>query len=75
MLGFYGADDTRITAAVPGFAEAMRRAGVAFEYHIYPDAPHAFFNDTRRSYRADAARDAWARCLMFFATHVGPVRT
>ena len=75
VLGFYGADDTRITAAVPGFAEAMRRAGVAFEYHIYPQAPHAFFNDTRRSYRVDAARDAWARCLMFFAAYVGPART
>ena len=75
VLGFYGADDTRITDAVPGFAEAMRRAGVAFEYHIYPGTPHAFFNDTRRSYRVDAARDAWARCLMFFAAHLGPVKT
>jgi len=68
----------RVTGAFAGALagiEAMQRAGVAFEYHIYPDAPHAFFNDTRRSYRADAARDAWARCLMFFATHVGPVRT
>ena len=75
VLGFYGADDTRISAVVPSFAEAMRRAGVYFEHHIYPGAPHAFFNDTRRSYRADAARDAWARCLTFFAAHLAPVST
>ena len=53
-----------------GLSPAMARAGVAFEHHIYPDAPHAFFNDTRRSYRAGAARDAWARCLTFFAAHL-----
>jgi carboxymethylenebutenolidase len=70
VLGFYGADDTRISATVPDLAQAMARAGVAFEHHIYPGAPHAFFNDTRRSYRAGAARDAWARCLTFFAAHL-----
>lgn len=70
VLGLYGADDTRISATVPDLAQAMARAGVAFEHHIYPDAPHAFFNDTRRSYRAGAARDAWARCLTFFAAHL-----
>ena len=75
VLGFYGAEDTRITAAVPGLVEAMRRAGVAFEYRVYPGAPHAFFNDTRRSYRVDAARDAWARCLLFLATHLTPEGT
>jgi carboxymethylenebutenolidase len=75
VLGFYGGDDPRITGAVPDLAEAMRRAGVAFEYHVYPGAPHAFFNDTRRSYRVDAARDAWARCLVFLATHLTEERS
>jgi carboxymethylenebutenolidase len=74
VLGLYGAEDARISAAVPAFAEAAVRSGVSFEHHIYPGAPHAFFNDTRRSYRADAARDAWARCLAFFAQYLSPVR-
>jgi carboxymethylenebutenolidase len=74
LLGLYGAEDARISAAVPAFAAAAAQAGVSFEHHIYPGAPHAFFNDTRRSYRADAARDAWARCLAFFARHLSPVR-
>jgi dienelactone hydrolase len=40
---------------------------------IYPDAPHAFFNDTRSGYRPEAARDAWARTRAFFADVLGPV--
>ncbi len=72
VMGFYGAEDTRITEAVPAFSEAMKRAGASLEYLVYPHAPHAFFNDTRRSYRVEAARDAWARCLTFFASHLGP---
>ncbi len=73
VLGFYGGDDARITLAVPAFAESMQAAGGSFEQHVYAGAPHAFFNDTRRSYHPAAARDAWARCLLFFAAHVSPV--
>jgi carboxymethylenebutenolidase len=40
---------------------------------IYPDAPHGVFNDTRPSYRPEAARDTWARTLAFFAEVLGPV--
>jgi carboxymethylenebutenolidase len=65
MLGVYGGDDGRITAAVPAFAQAMDAAGKRFDHHIYPGAPHAFFNDTRPAYRVGAARDAWARTLAF----------
>ena len=67
VIGFYGGDDPRITDAVPAFAATMKAAGKAYEPHVYPGAPHAFFNDTRPSYTVDAARDAWARLLSFFA--------
>ncbi len=67
LIGFYGADDTRITASVPAFSDALRTQGKSFESHVYPNTPHAFFNDTRPSYRVDAARDAWARTLGFFS--------
>lgn len=66
ILGLYGELDTRISSTVPAFAAAMAEAGKSFEHHVYPDAPHAFFNDTRPSYRIGAARDAWARTLSFF---------
>jgi carboxymethylenebutenolidase len=71
VLGLYGGDDPRITDTVPPFAQAMEAAGKSFTYHVYPGAPHAFFNDTRASYHVEAARDAWAKTLSFFAQHLG----
>lgn len=66
VLGLYGGDDPRITDNVPGFVEAMEEAGKDFGYHVYPAAPHAFFNDTRPNYRPEVAQDAWQRVLAFF---------
>ncbi|GMA49987.1 carboxymethylenebutenolidase [Alicyclobacillus contaminans] len=71
VMGFYGELDPRITDAVPGFAENMKRAGKSFEYHVYKGAHHAFFNDTRASYHPRAARDAFARVLAFFNRELG----
>lgn len=73
VLGIYGGEDHRITDGVPAFAEAMSDAGRYLEARIYPHAPHAFFNDTRPSYRVGPARDAWARTLGFLATHLSRV--
>ena len=39
----------------------------ASEFVVYQDAPHAFHADYRASYRADAAADAWQRCLDWLA--------
>jgi carboxymethylenebutenolidase len=72
VYGFYGGRDPRITDAVPGVAEAMRARGKTYEYVVYPDAPHAFFNDTRKSYHVGAARDAWARTLGYFNRYLAP---
>lgn len=71
ILGVYGGKDRGITDAVPAFAEAMTAAGRPFDHRVYPGAPHAFFNDTRPSYRVRASRDAWARTLGFLAEHLG----
>jgi carboxymethylenebutenolidase len=67
VLGFYGELDTRVTSTVGTFEEGLRAAGKRIETHVYAGAPHAFFNDTRRSFHLDASRDAWARTLLFFA--------
>jgi carboxymethylenebutenolidase len=66
VLGLYGGDDPRITDNVPEFVETMERSGKNFSYHVYPGAPHAFFNDTRPNYRPEATQDAWQRVLTFF---------
>lgn len=65
LLGLYGAEDHRITDGVPMLAEAMQRSGKSFAYHVYAGAGHAFFNDTRPTYRPEAAADAWPRVLAF----------
>jgi hypothetical protein len=51
MLGIFGEQDQRITDQVPDFAVAMMKDGKQFDLLIYEDAPHAFANDTRASYR------------------------
>jgi carboxymethylenebutenolidase len=67
VLGLYGGEDRGITDGVPSFAEAMQKSGKSFEYHTYPGAGHAFFNDTRSDvYRREAVEDAWRRVLAFF---------
>jgi carboxymethylenebutenolidase len=68
LLGLYGEDDPGISQTVPGFAVELRAAGVSFEYHVYPGAKHAFFNDTRPSnFHATSAADAWTRVVRFLA--------
>jgi len=66
VLGLYGGKDARVNAGIPGFEQAMKAAGKRFEHHVYEGAQHAFFNDGRPSYDADAARDAFVRTLEFF---------
>jgi carboxymethylenebutenolidase len=66
VVGFYGGMDARINDGIPSFEDAMKRQGKRFEYTIYDGAPHAFFNDTRPSYRVGAARDAFLKTLQFF---------
>ncbi len=65
VLGLYGGDDRRITDLVPDLVRAMEREGKEFDYHVYPGAKHAFFNDTGPNYQAEVAGDSWHRVLAF----------
>ena len=49
----------------------MDRQGKTFDMDVYPGAGHAFLNDTRPSYNANAAEDAWARAVQWFHTYLG----
>jgi carboxymethylenebutenolidase len=71
ILGLYGENDPRTNASVAPFEQAMRAAGMPLEVHMLPGAGHAFFNDTRASFHAGAARKATARTLGFLNEVLG----
>ena len=66
VLGLYGAEDLRINMHLDELVKAMVTNKIDFEMRIYPNAAHAFFNDTIPMYREAAARDAWERVLRFY---------
>ncbi|MCH8088127.1 MAG: dienelactone hydrolase family protein [Chloroflexi bacterium] len=52
--------------------DAMKRSNKEGEVKSYPNAPHAFFNDTKPDiYRQEEAQDAWRRTLAFLRRHLG----
>lgn len=70
VLAIYGERDERINAGIPALRERLQRANVVHEIVIYPNADHAFFNDTGPRYNAEAARDAWSRVLVWFERYL-----
>jgi carboxymethylenebutenolidase len=68
VLGFFGENDQSVPpSTVQTLTSAIQQAGGSIETHIYPNADHAFFNDTRPEvYNPTAAGDAWERTLTFF---------
>jgi carboxymethylenebutenolidase len=72
VRAFYGENDENLIKDLPELTEKMRSAEVDFEAKVYPDAGHAFFNDTNKfAYNQAAADDAWPRVLEYLETYVG----
>ena len=72
MIQCAGKDDW-VTPDVAGeMAQALRDAGNSdVTVHVYPEADHAFFNDTRPAvYDPEAAALAWQRTLAFLRDHI-----
>lgn len=73
VLGNYGGDDKGPAPEdVRAFEAAMKKAGKNIDVKIYEGAPHAFANENNPwgGYRKEAAADAWARTIAFFAAHL-----
>ncbi len=70
ILAIYGDQDTFINPGIPAVRQAMERAGVTHEIIVYPNANHAFFNDTGPRYVAAAAQQAWQRTLAWFERYL-----
>ncbi|HEY0394082.1 MAG TPA: dienelactone hydrolase family protein [Candidatus Elarobacter sp.] len=68
LMGSFGGRDTSIK---PDDVRAMfRRLSVPNDVKIYDEAGHGFFDDTRSSYVASAAADAWTRTLAWFSRYL-----
>jgi carboxymethylenebutenolidase len=70
VLAIYGGLDNRINSGIPAIEEAMLANNKIYEKMIYPNADHAFHNDTGSRYNAEAAQDAWGRTLAWFDQYV-----
>ncbi len=71
LMGNYAGEDKGITEAdVNLLRDILKKYGKTYDIKIYPGAPHGFFNDTRESYRPEAAKDAWQRVLNFYSKYL-----
>lgn len=70
VLGLYGGRDDGIPLSQVDEMKTRlsfgAQASQQSEIVVYPEAPHAFHADYRPTFRADAAADAWSRCLSWF---------
>jgi carboxymethylenebutenolidase len=71
VLLLYGAADQGIPLAdVDRMEAALKAAGRPVEKHVYPEGPHGFHADYRPTYRAEMAKDGWAKCLAWFKKYL-----
>ena len=71
LLLHYAGLDERINQGIPGFEDALKKAGKQYTLHMYEGANHAFNNDTSEArYNKQAADLAWARTIAFFKANL-----
>ncbi len=67
VLGLFAEKDGFVNAeAVGKLGGSLAAAGVAHQFHTYAGTDHAFFNDRRPAYDAEASADAWDRVIRLF---------
>jgi carboxymethylenebutenolidase len=71
LAGSWGARDTSILPDdVKALDLKLTELKKPHDFFVYDGAGHAFFDDTRPSYVAPAAADAWLRTLAWFKAHL-----
>jgi carboxymethylenebutenolidase len=71
FLGLFGEEDKNPPPDdVRKLETALKQHNQNVEIVIYPQAGHAFHADYRQSYRPEAAKDAWGRCVGWFKRHL-----
>ena len=70
LLYLCGADDKAANDGLKAFDAAMEKAGAAWEFKVEPKADRGFFDDSRTTYVAAAATDAWKLTLGWFGKYL-----
>ncbi len=69
VLGLFGGADRGIPIEqVDEFTAGLEASGVEHTVHVYPGAPHSFFDRAHADY-ADECADAWRRMREFIRAH------
>jgi carboxymethylenebutenolidase len=72
VLAFFGGKDAFIPITeVDTFRDKLKAAGKQAEVVLYADADHGFMCDDRPSHHPQHAKEAWAKTIAFFKTHLG----
>jgi carboxymethylenebutenolidase len=72
LLLNYAGDDQSVDAELPGFEDALKKAGVSSEMFMYEGVQHAFDDDSSSArYAPQAAKLAWFRTTEFLHRAVG----
>jgi carboxymethylenebutenolidase len=71
VLGIYAELDDRVNASRERAEAALKAAGLTYQIRTFAGVDHAFFNDTGPRYNPEAAGQAYAALLDWFARHLG----
>ncbi len=72
VLGFYGGDDSRVTATVAPAEAEMKKLGKSYEPHVFDGAGHGFLRaqEDRGGANLKATREAWPRTIAFLRDYL-----
>jgi carboxymethylenebutenolidase len=74
ILCLFGEKDDYIPLdEVDAIRSALENSEIEHEIAVYPGADHGFFCDRRDSFQEDAARDAWERVKVLFASELAAI--
>ena len=63
-------NDPRVNAMWPDYETALKKHGVRYLRHVYPDTRHGFHNNSTPRFNESAAALAWTRTVEFFEEHL-----
>jgi carboxymethylenebutenolidase len=70
VLAHLAENDPRINEMYPTYEDAMKKAGVHYEIHVYPGTQHGFHNNSTPRYNEAAAKLAWDRTIAHFKKYL-----